>query len=174
MGLVRWTETRICQCSYFLPYVNFFLFPPYAIWWQGNNETDQIRNAKEWRTSDSWRSKQLYILSCLAGTVDSSGFCNLHHSSVSRPAVRPREREKTRVATSAVPTMASPYGLTFTWWGCCSLCPWHKPTELAHSFLFCCSACFFLALSPVFHSINSPDISVPSDSPLPVLFLPST
>ena len=28
-------------------------------------------------------------------------------------------------------------GLTFTWWGCCGLCFYHKPTEFAHSFLFC-------------------------------------
>ena len=27
-----------------------------------------------------------------------------------------------------------PRGLTFTWWECCGLCLWHKPTELAHSF----------------------------------------
>ena len=34
----------------------------------------------------------------------------------------------------------SPNGLTFTWWGCCGLCFWHKPTELAFSFfiLFLC------------------------------------
>ena len=30
-----------------------------------------------------------------------------------------------------------PRGLTFTWWGCCGLCFWHKPTELAHPFFFC-------------------------------------
>ena len=30
--------------------------------------------------------------------------------------------------------MTSPRGLTFTWWGYSGLCPWHKPTELAHSF----------------------------------------
>ena len=33
---------------------------------------------------------------------------------------------------------------TFTWWGCCGLCFWHKPTELAHSFLFC--SCVYLCL----------------------------
>ena len=36
------------------------------------------------------------------------------------------------------------YRLTFTWRGCCGLCLWHKPTELAHSFLFCSSVCFCL------------------------------
>ena len=30
-----------------------------------------------------------------------------------------------------------PRGLTFTWWGCYGLCPRHKPTESAHSFLVC-------------------------------------
>ena len=37
-----------------------------------------------------------------------------------------------------------PHGLTFTWWGCCGLCLWHKPTELAHFFLFCSCVCFYL------------------------------
>ena len=37
-----------------------------------------------------------------------------------------------------------PRGLTFTWWGCCGLCVRHKPTELAHSFLFCSCVCFCL------------------------------
>ena len=36
----------------------------------------------------------------------------------------------------------SPRGLTFTWLGCRCLCFWHKPTELAHSFLFCSSVYF--------------------------------
>ena len=30
------------------------------------------------------------------------------------------------------------------WWGCCSLCLWREPTELAHSFLFCSCVCFCL------------------------------
>ena len=34
--------------------------------------------------------------------------------------------------------------LTFTWWGFYVLCLWHKPTELAHSFLFCSCICFCL------------------------------
>ena len=37
-----------------------------------------------------------------------------------------------------------PHGLTFTWWGCCGLCLWRKPTELARSFLFCSCVCFCL------------------------------
>ena len=56
-----------------------------------------------------------------------------------------------------------PRGLTFTWMGCYGLCPRHKPTELAH--FFCSvlvSVSVFMALSTVFHSINSPD-----NSPLP-------
>ena len=41
------------------------------------------------------------------------------------------------------PTM-SPHGLTFTWWGCCGLCLWHIPNEIAYSFLFCSCVCFCL------------------------------
>ena len=70
----------------------------------------------------------------------------------------------------------SPYGLTFTWWGCYGLCLRHNPTELAHSFfLFFCSRvcfCLYMALSTVFHSINSTNNSPFSHSVLPVLSLP--
>ena len=41
-------------------------------------------------------------------------------------------------------SFARPHELTFTWWGCCGLCFWHKPTELAHSFSFCFYVCFCL------------------------------
>ena len=37
-----------------------------------------------------------------------------------------------------------PRGLTFSWWGCCGLCFRHKPTELAHSCLFCYCVYFCL------------------------------
>ena len=48
-------------------------------------------------------------------------------------------------------------GLTFTWWGCYGLCLTHKPTELAHSFYsVLVSVSVFMALSTVFHSMNSP------------------
>ena len=40
--------------------------------------------------------------------------------------------------------LSSSRGLTFTWWECCGLCQRHKPTELAHSFLFCTCVCFCL------------------------------
>ena len=50
---------------------------------------------------------------------------------------------------------------------------WHKPTHPAHSFLFCSSVYFCLmALSTVFHSINSPENSPFSNFVLPVLPLP--
>ena len=39
---------------------------------------------------------------------------------------------------------ACSHGLTFRWWSCCGLCLWHKPFELAHSFLFCSFVCFCL------------------------------
>ena len=50
----------------------------------------------------------------------------------------------------------------------------HKPTELAHSFFFysvLVSDSVFVALSTVFHIINSPNNSPLSHSVLPVLFL---
>ena len=37
-----------------------------------------------------------------------------------------------------------PCGLPFTWSGCCGLRVWHKPTELARSFLSCFCVCFCL------------------------------
>ena len=58
--------------------------------------------------------------------------------------------------------LSSPCGLTIMWWGCYSLCQRHKPTELAHSFLFlflCLFLFFVVALSTIFHLINSPDNS---------------
>ena len=71
------------------------------------------------------------------------------------------------------PPIVSPRRLTFTWWGCCGLCFPHKPTDLPtpfHSVLVSLSV--FMALSTVFHSINSPDNSPLSHFVLPVLFLP--
>ena len=54
----------------------------------------------------------------------------------------------------------SPRVLTFTWWECYGLCPWHKPTELAHSLnSVLVSISVFMALSTVFSSTNSPDNS---------------
>ena len=62
---------------------------------------------------------------------------------------------------------ARPYGFTFTWWGCCGLCLLNKPTELPHSRFVCfvlffsglLSVFVFIALSTVFHLINSPNNS---------------
>ena len=45
-----------------------------------------------------------------------------------------------------------PRGLTFTCWGCCGLWLWHKPAELAHSFLFC--SCVYFCLSGPFNCIS--------------------
>ena len=47
---------------------------------------------------------------------------------------------------------ASPRGITFTWWGCYGLCLWRKPTELAHSFLFC--SCISICLCGPFNCIS--------------------
>ena len=64
---------------------------------------------------------------------------------------------------------------------CGGLYLWHEPTELAHFLLFCaCQFCLYgpfnsvlMALSTVFHAINSPDNSPLSYSVLPVSFLPN-
>ena len=56
-----------------------------------------------------------------------------------------------------------PSGLTFSWWECYGFCLRQKPVELAHSFYsVLVSISVFMALSPVFHSITSPE-----NSPLP-------
>ena len=66
-----------------------------------------------------------------------------------------------------------PRRLTFTWWGCCGLCFWPKPTELADSFYpVLVSISDLMALSTVFHFINSPDNVPLSHSVLTVLFVP--
>ena len=66
-----------------------------------------------------------------------------------------------------------PRGLTFSWWGCYILCLRHKPTEHAHSFYSALvSVSVFMALSTVFHFINSPDNSPLSHRVLLALFLP--
>ena len=66
-----------------------------------------------------------------------------------------------------------PRGLTFTWWGRYGSCLGHEPTELAHSLCsVLVSISVFVALSTVFHSINSPDNSLFSHSVLPVVSLP--
>ena len=54
----------------------------------------------------------------------------------------------------------SPRGITFSWWVCYGLCLRHKPSELAHSFhTVLVSVSVFMALSTVFHSMDSPDNS---------------
>ena len=50
-----------------------------------------------------------------------------------------------------------PHGFTFTWLGCCGLCLWHEPTELAHSFSFCSCVCF--CLCGPFNCISFPKFS---------------
>ena len=47
---------------------------------------------------------------------------------------------------------SGPGGFTFTWWGCYGLCLWHKPTELAHSFLL--RSCIYFCLYSPFDCIS--------------------
>ena len=66
---------------------------------------------------------------------------------------------------------ASPFQPTFSGWGCHGLCLTHKPAEFAHCFYsVLVSISAFMALSTVFHSMNSPDTAL-SHSVLLVLFL---
>ena len=62
--------------------------------------------------------------------------------------------------------------------GMLRLMPWHKPTELAHSFLFRSCVCFYLyVLSTVFHFIHSPGnfpLSHCSSGLIFALLVPST
>ena len=46
----------------------------------------------------------------------------------------------------------SPCGRTFSWWGCCGLCFWLKPSELALSFLLC--SCVYFCLDDPFTCIS--------------------
>ena len=89
---------------------------------------------------------------------------------------QPSRQKEWEMAVVVVPSTNDhrPRGLTFRWWGCCRSCLWYKPTELAHFFLYSIlvSVSVFMALSTVFHSINSPDSSPLSHSVLPVIFLP--
>ena len=64
-------------------------------------------------------------------------------------------------------------GLSFTWWECYGLCPRHNQPSVPTPFYFVLvSVSVFMALSTVFHSINSSDNSPLSHSVLPVLLLP--
>ena len=56
------------------------------------------------------------------------------------------------------PPIVSPRRLTFTWWGCCGLCFWHKSTELAHSFLFC--SCVSFCLYGLFNCFSVQEFSL--------------
>ena len=68
----------------------------------------------------------------------------------------------------------SPHELTFTWWGCCSyVFHTNQPSLLTPFYSVLVSISVFVALSTVFHSINSPDNSSLSHSVLLVWFLPS-
>ena len=63
--------------------------------------------------------------------------------------------------SASSPPPPCPRGLTFTWWGCCGLCLWHKSTDSPTQFYsVLVSVSVFLALSAAFHSINSPDNSL--------------
>ena len=73
---------------------------------------------------------------------------------------------------SSSSSSSCPRGL-ITWWGCCGLCFDMNRLSLPTPFYsVLVSVSVFMALSIVFHSINSPDIFSLSHSVLPVLLLP--
>ena len=57
---------------------------------------------------------------------------------------RKGERNVWKVFVYQIIPLFCPRGLSFTWWGCCSLCLWHNPTDQTHCFLFCSCLCFCL------------------------------
>ena len=73
-------------------------------------------------------------------SLDRRQTCNKGHNN--RDLNHPRYRS---------PGMRS-HELTFTWWGCCGSCQRHKPSELAHSFLFC--FCVYFCLYGPFSCIS--------------------
>ena len=100
------------------------------------NLSDVVRHA---HCKCAWRIAQLYYgewcTFALCGAVCQiiySPVCYTHICTLGWNSLLPRPR-----------------GLTFMWWGCYSLCPWHKPAELARSFFFFfLSLCLFLSLRP--------------------------
>ena len=72
--------------------------------------------------------------------------------------------------TSPASLLHSPCGLTFTWWGCHGSCSnINQPSLPTPFYSFLVSIFVFMALSTVFHSIHSPDLSPLSHSVLLVL-----
>ena len=70
--------------------------------------------------------------------------------------------------------VSGPHGLTFTWWGCCHLCFFNisQPSLPTPFYSVLVTVSVFMALSTVFHPLNSPANSPLSHSVLPVSFLP--
>ena len=63
-------------------------------------------------------------------------------------------------------------GLPFTWWGRCGLCfDVNQPSLPSPFYSVLVAMSVFMALSTVFHSINSPDNSPLSHSVLPAFFV---
>ena len=79
-------------------------------------------------------------------------------------------RYSVRFTDSQISFPDCPRGPTISWLGCYGLCHRHRhePTKLAHSLFYSAlvSVSVFMALSTVFHSINSPDNSSLSHSVL--------
>ena len=117
---------------------------------------------------------EMVIFVCVSNYIEEFWLCD---SSWCGCAVEGMLKSKTVLTISLSLSLSlslfRPRELTFSWWGCYALCLSHKPTELAHSiYSVLVSVSVFMALSTVFHSINSPDNFPLSHSVLLVLFLP--
>ena len=66
----------------------------------------------------------------------------------------------------------SPLAGTFSWWGCCGLSLWHKPTELACSLFLCLFFCLQIPFNCISFHKFSRQLSASSLCVFPVSHLP--
>ena len=122
-----------------------------------------------WQLFRSQSVLMYFVLQILGRPTPCINFCDLH---VLWQWPLPSQNQRILYALFLqVLGWPCPNGLT-SWWICYSLCLRHKPTELTHSFhSVLVSVSVIMALSTVFHSVNSPNNS-PLLTVLLFLFLP--
>ena len=119
-------------------------------------------------SSLSWSSSSsssIHWLACLSGCHDKviQQSAVLSCSEQGWPSVIPSLPEVERSAFfpailyMSIALRKGPHRLTFMWWGCYGLCQRDKPTELAHSYLFC--SCVYLCLYGPFNCISFHEVS---------------
>ena len=92
---------------------------------------------------------------CRTHSVKCSDFVNVGGKLFSLLWVERHSKE--RALYKASPRELS-FTWLFTWWWCRGLCFWHKPTELAHSILFC--SCVYFCLYGPFSCTSFPKFSL--------------